>query len=82
MTSTYPCHACTLLNVLTLCRRFLYQITVAIDACFRLKRRDVSNEEKDPILGSGWGYFIEDSAYKLMLSGYGDQDAVSTFPPQ
>ncbi len=50
---------------------------VAIDACFRLKRRDVSSTEKDPILGSGWGYFVEDTGFQQVLQGYGDQDEVS-----
>lgn len=52
-------------------------VTIAIDACFRLKRRDVSNVEKDPILGSGWGYFVEDAGYHELLRSYGDQDEVS-----
>ena len=54
-------------------------MAVAIDACFRLKRRAVSSEEKDPILGSGWGYFVEDTEFKVVLSEYGDQEEVS-FP--
>ncbi|KAH9845982.1 hypothetical protein C2E23DRAFT_872607 [Lenzites betulinus] len=58
--------------------RFLYIMTVAIDACFRLKRRAVSNTGKDPILGSGWGYFVEDTGYQEVLRGYGNQDEMST----
>ena len=51
-------------------------MAIAIDACFRLKRRAVSSEEKDPILGSGWGYFVEDTGFKAVLSEYGDQEEV------
>lgn len=51
-------------------------MTVAIDACFRLKHRAVSNTDKDPILGSGWGYFVEDTGYQEVLRGYGDQEEV------
>ena len=58
--------------------RYLYVLSVSIDACFRLKRRAVSNETKDPILGSGWGYFVEDSGYKEQISAYGDQKEVRT----
>ncbi|KAH9848497.1 hypothetical protein C2E23DRAFT_739298 [Lenzites betulinus] len=58
--------------------KYLYILTVAMDACFRLKRRDVSNTDKDPILGSGWGYFVEDAAYHALLKDYGDQDEEST----
>ncbi|KAH9890400.1 hypothetical protein C8Q73DRAFT_652264 [Cubamyces lactineus] len=58
--------------------RYLYAVTVAIDACFRLKRRAVSNEVKDPILGSGWGYFVEDTGYHEVLADYEDQEEIST----
>ncbi|KAK7039759.1 CxC2 domain-containing protein [Favolaschia claudopus] len=34
--------------------RFLYIIFLALDACFRLKRRLVSSELRDPGLGTGW----------------------------
>ncbi|KAH9899133.1 hypothetical protein C8Q73DRAFT_639748 [Cubamyces lactineus] len=59
-------------------RRYLYQLTIAMDACFRLKRRAVSNEQKDPILGSGWGYFVEDVRYREVLAAYADQEEMST----
>ncbi|RDX40319.1 hypothetical protein OH76DRAFT_1459536 [Lentinus brumalis] len=58
--------------------KYLYMMTVAIDACFRLKRRDVSDTNKDPILGSGWAYFVEDTGYHEVLAGYGDQKEMST----
>ena len=54
----------------------MYVLTVAVDACFRLKRRAVSNETKDPILGSGWGYFVEDTGYRDLLAAYSDQEEV------
>ena len=59
-----------------MCYRYMYVLTVAIDACFRLKRRAVSDEDKDPILGSGWGYFVEDTGYKEVLGLYNDQQEV------
>ncbi|KAJ7213821.1 hypothetical protein B0H12DRAFT_1242227 [Mycena haematopus] len=37
-------------------KRFLYALFVGIDANFRLKRKDVSSEEKDPGLGDGWAF--------------------------
>ena len=62
--------------------RYLYLLSVSIDACFRLKRRAVSNEEKDPIMGSGWGYFVEDEGYRSVLAMFGDQKEVcATFSP-
>ncbi|KAJ7877924.1 hypothetical protein B0H14DRAFT_3083043 [Mycena olivaceomarginata] len=38
-------------------RRFLYALFLAIDANFRMKRRDVSSEEEDPSLGDGVVFF-------------------------
>ncbi|KAJ7093352.1 hypothetical protein B0H15DRAFT_947488 [Mycena belliarum] len=44
-------------------RQFLYALFLAIDANFRLKRKDVSTEEKDPGLGKGWAFFCEVTKY-------------------
>ncbi|THU88312.1 hypothetical protein K435DRAFT_575703, partial [Dendrothele bispora CBS 962.96] len=48
-------------------KTFLYFFFVVIDACFCLKRRLVSNEFKDPGLGTGWTYFVEDPAFRGYL---------------
>ncbi|KAJ6454059.1 hypothetical protein C8R47DRAFT_1181216 [Mycena vitilis] len=40
---------------------------LAMDACFRLKRRLVSSELKDPAIGSGWAYMLEDTEYRKYL---------------
>ncbi|KAI9061400.1 hypothetical protein FKP32DRAFT_1576075 [Trametes sanguinea] len=58
--------------------KFLYMVTIALDACFRLKRRAISSEDKNPILGSGWCYFLEDTGYKELLQGYVKQDEISS----
>lgn len=50
---------------------------VAIDANFRLKRRAVSSNDRDPALGSGWGYFVEDSPYLQHVLRYANQEDVS-----
>lgn len=52
---------------------------IAIDANFRLKRRAISNEARDPALGSGLGYFVEDSQYREYLAKFVDQEEVCTF---
>ncbi|KAJ6449962.1 hypothetical protein C8R45DRAFT_1114370 [Mycena sanguinolenta] len=44
-------------------KRFLYGLFLALDANFRLKRKDVSSEEKDPGLGNGWAFYCEVNAY-------------------
>ncbi|KAJ7808713.1 hypothetical protein B0H14DRAFT_3761075 [Mycena olivaceomarginata] len=44
-------------------KQFLYALFLALDANFRLKRKDVSSEEKDPGLGNGWAFYCEVLAY-------------------
>jgi hypothetical protein len=46
--------------------RFLYALFVALNANFRLKRCDVS-EEKDPGLATGWSFFGEVKKYMAHL---------------
>ncbi|KAJ7749743.1 hypothetical protein B0H16DRAFT_1725007 [Mycena metata] len=43
--------------------KFLHALFLAMDANFRLKRKDVSTEGKDPGLGSGWAFFCEVKVY-------------------
>ncbi|KAG1892934.1 uncharacterized protein F5891DRAFT_986314 [Suillus fuscotomentosus] len=40
---------------------------MAIDANFRLKRRDISSDEADPSLSKGWSYFVEEEKFKSHL---------------
>ncbi|KAK7064875.1 CxC2 domain-containing protein [Favolaschia claudopus] len=58
--------------------RFLYIIFLALDACFRLKRRLVSSELRDPGLGTGWAYFVEMEPYRQYLLTVTDQVEMST----
>ncbi|KAJ7482922.1 hypothetical protein B0H11DRAFT_1723465, partial [Mycena galericulata] len=58
--------------------RCLYILFLAMDACFRLKRRMVSSEVKDPALGSGWGYLVESGPYRKFLLTVTDQKEMST----
>ncbi|KAJ7782927.1 hypothetical protein B0H16DRAFT_1709758 [Mycena metata] len=57
---------------------FLYIIFLALDACFRLKRRMVSSELKDPSLGLGWSYMVESKPYRAYLLTVTDQKEMST----
>ncbi|KAG1904044.1 uncharacterized protein F5891DRAFT_1126943 [Suillus fuscotomentosus] len=49
-------------------KRWLYAVFLAIDANFRLKRRNVSSDHADPSLSSGWSYFVEEKEYKAFLA--------------
>ena len=59
--------------------RYLYVLILALDACFRLKWRIISSESKDPGLGTGWGYFVEDEPYREYILSVTDQDEVRFF---
>ncbi|KAJ6476812.1 hypothetical protein C8R45DRAFT_833720, partial [Mycena sanguinolenta] len=54
-------------------KRFLHALFLAIDANFRLKRKDVSTETKDPGLGNGWAFFCEVKAYMRHVKENWDQ---------
>ncbi|KAJ7075019.1 hypothetical protein B0H15DRAFT_792382 [Mycena belliarum] len=59
-------------------QRFLYTLFLALDACFRLKRRLVSSELRDPDLGSGWAYMLETTAFREFLRTVTDQKEMET----
>lgn len=56
--------------------RFLYILFLALDACFRLKRRMISNEIRDPGLGTGWAYVLENAPYQHFLLTVTEQKEV------
>ncbi|KAK6996617.1 CxC2 domain-containing protein [Favolaschia claudopus] len=58
--------------------QFLYVMFIALDACFRLKRRMISSEFKDPGLGTGWAYVMENAPYRHYLLTVTDQKEMST----
>ncbi|KAL0567251.1 hypothetical protein V5O48_014745 [Marasmius crinis-equi] len=47
--------------------RFLFYKFISVDACFRLKRRQISSEEKDPGMFTGKAYFVEQEAYQKQM---------------
>ncbi|KAJ7500922.1 hypothetical protein B0H11DRAFT_2225311 [Mycena galericulata] len=53
-------------------KQFLYALFLGIDANFRLKRKDVSTEEKDPGLGDGWSFYCEVMEYMEHVSTHWD----------
>ncbi|KAF8163893.1 hypothetical protein K438DRAFT_1985004 [Mycena galopus ATCC 62051] len=58
--------------------KFIYTLFLALDACFRLKRGLVSSELKDPGLGTGWAYFVENEPYREYLLTVTDQKEMTT----
>lgn len=71
---------CGMMHTLLISNRFLYMTVIALDANFRLRRRAISNEERDPALSSGWAYFVEDKPYREYLKSRVDNDEVSCLP--
>ncbi|KAJ7161810.1 hypothetical protein C8R43DRAFT_880503, partial [Mycena crocata] len=56
----------------------LYTWYLALDACFRLKRRLVSNELRDAPLASGSAYMLVDPPFREYLLSVTDQKEMST----
>ncbi|KAJ7628915.1 hypothetical protein FB45DRAFT_1028980 [Roridomyces roridus] len=58
--------------------RYLFTIFLAIDACFRLKRKKVSSWAADPSIQDGWAYFVKSTEYMEYVKTLGDQKEMST----
>ncbi|KAJ7027741.1 hypothetical protein C8F04DRAFT_964879 [Mycena alexandri] len=56
----------------------LYTLFLGLDACFRLKRRLISSELRDPGLGTGWAYMVENGPYREYLRTVTDQKEMNT----
>ncbi|KAJ7700258.1 hypothetical protein B0H16DRAFT_1749090 [Mycena metata] len=56
----------------------IFTLYLALDACFRLKRRLISSEMRDPALGTGWAYMVENGAYREYLRTVTDQKEMNT----
>jgi hypothetical protein len=60
--------------------RWLYMLFLGIDANFRLKRLNVSTQERDPGLNYGFAYVVAKTKFKQYLNDYNGKipDDVST----
>ncbi len=50
----------------------MYRLFIAVDANFRLRCLNVSDEFNDPSLNQGYAYFVEEEGFKTHLEKYGD----------
>lgn len=57
-------------------RSWLYTLIVAMDANFWLKSRLCGSVNREPTLGLGWSYFIDNGPYSDFIKDYVDQDEV------
>ncbi|KAJ7800539.1 hypothetical protein B0H14DRAFT_3092594 [Mycena olivaceomarginata] len=58
--------------------QYLYTIFLAIDTCFRLKRKKVSSWSADPSIQDGWAYFVRHLEYSKFVKLLGEQKEMST----
>ncbi|KAJ7175530.1 hypothetical protein C8R46DRAFT_1160834 [Mycena filopes] len=59
-------------------KRHLFTLFIGLDACFRLKRRLISSQMKDPGLGTGWAYMVENEPYREYLHTVTNQKEMTT----
>nr|GAT42599.1 predicted protein [Mycena chlorophos] len=57
---------------------YIYSQLFAMDACFQLKRRMVSNEARDPSLGPGFAFMVEAGPYREFLRKSTNKQEMST----
>ncbi|KAJ7028998.1 hypothetical protein C8F04DRAFT_963379 [Mycena alexandri] len=58
--------------------RYKYFHFLAQDCNFRLINRNVSSEAKDPIMGDGWGYFVNHAEYTKYLRQHVSEEEILT----
>ncbi|KAK7434254.1 hypothetical protein VKT23_010570 [Stygiomarasmius scandens] len=58
--------------------KFIYMMFIAINACFRLKRKRISTWKQDASLQDGWAYFVENGPYHEWVKKMKDQKEIST----
>ncbi|KAJ7138785.1 hypothetical protein C8R43DRAFT_893193 [Mycena crocata] len=58
--------------------RYKYFLFLAQDANFRLINRDVSTAAKDPIIGDGLGYFVNNEKYVQFLRAHVSEEEISS----
>jgi hypothetical protein len=51
-------------------------LMVAMDANFRLRSRLRGSINKEPRLGLGWGYFVDNGPYSEFIKDFVDEDEV------
>ncbi|KAJ7724201.1 hypothetical protein B0H16DRAFT_1736802 [Mycena metata] len=59
-------------------QQYKFTLDLGIDACFRLKRRLVSSELKDPGLGTGYAYMVENEPYREFLRTVTNQKEINS----
>jgi hypothetical protein len=59
-----------LLYIYSYVSRWLYALFIAMDANFRLRRKDISSDTRDPGLNQGYAYIICEAEFKAYLERF------------
>ncbi|KAL1658890.1 hypothetical protein GGF50DRAFT_131419 [Schizophyllum commune] len=59
-------------------KRYLYFLAIALDACFRLKRRQVSTAAKDPRLLDGGAYIVKSAPFEAWIKTAATQEETTS----
>ena len=70
------CKHLILVTALTRIYSWLYMLMVAMDANFQLKSRLRGAINREPALGLGWAYFVDNGPYSEFIKDYVDEDEV------
>jgi len=58
---------------------FIYWLAICNNACFRFKNKLRSSEIKDPTLGPGFSYFVDNGGYMEYVKMFVDQAEMRAF---
>ncbi|KAJ3550384.1 hypothetical protein NMY22_g526 [Coprinellus aureogranulatus] len=59
--------------------RYIHALNIGLDANYRLRRKDVSNDDADPGLSKGFAYFVNDKPFREKLVDHeADREPKST----
>lgn len=70
------CRASSAMMLLIDISRWIYMLMVAMDANFRLKSRLRGSLNREPMLGLGLSYFVNNSPYSDFIKDYIDEEEV------
>lgn len=74
----YSMCSCGLVTIADWIGRYKYFLFLAQDCNFRLINRNISSAAKDPILGDGFGYFVNHEKYAEFLRAHVSEEEISS----
>ncbi|KAJ7175587.1 hypothetical protein C8R46DRAFT_1214058 [Mycena filopes] len=59
-------------------QRYKYTLELAADANFKLINRNISTEERDPVVDDGAGFFVNRAEYSEHIRKHMDEEEISS----